>query len=120
MSIDHPSQLDALKAAGKIVRQMLEAMKARVRPGITTLELDDIGADVLHRQGGVSAPKSVYRFPGTNCISVNDEAVHGVPSSRKLNEGDLVKLDVTIEKDGFMADAAETVGVGRISDANRR
>lgn len=120
MSIDHPSQLEALKAAGKIVRMMLERMKAQVRPGVTTRELDQIGAEVMSRHGARSAPATVYGFPGTNCISVNDEAVHGIPSQRALHEGDLVKLDVTIEKDGFMADAAETIAVGQVSDAKRR
>jgi methionyl aminopeptidase len=116
MSIDHPSQLEALKAAGKIVRLMLERMKEHVRPGVTTKELDEIGAEVMEKNGARSAPSTVYGFPGTNCISVNDEAVHGIPSGRILSEGDLVKLDVTIEKDGFMADAAETVPVGRVDE----
>jgi methionyl aminopeptidase len=116
MSIDHPSQLEALKAAGKIVRLMLERMKEHVRPGVTTKELDEIGAEVMEKNGARSAPSTVYGFPGTNCISVNDEAVHGIPSRRILSEGDLVKLDVTIEKDGFMADAAETVPVGSVDE----
>jgi methionyl aminopeptidase len=116
MSIDHPSQLEALKAAGKIVRLMLERMKEHARPGVTTKELDEIGAEVMEKNGARSAPSTVYGFPGTNCISVNDEAVHGIPSGRILSEGDLVKLDVTIEKDGFMADAAETVPVGRVDE----
>ena len=116
MSIDHPSQLEALKAAGKIVRLMLERMKEHVCPGVTTKKLDEIGAEVMEKNGARSAPSTVYGFPGTNCISVNDEAVHGIPSGRILSEGDLVKLDVTIEKDGFMADAAETVPVGRVDE----
>ena len=120
MSIDHPSQLEALQTAGKIIRMMLERMKEHVRPGITTLELDQLGAEVMRRHGARSAPATVYGFPGTSCISVNDEAVHGIPSQRALREGDLVKLDVTIEKDGFMADAAETVAVGQIDEAKRR
>jgi methionyl aminopeptidase len=102
--------------SGKIVRVMLERMKAHVRPGVTTKELDEIGAEVMEKNGARSAPSTVYGFPGTNCISVNDEAVHGIPSGRILSEGDLVKLDVTIEKDGFMADAAETVPVGRVDE----
>jgi len=56
----------------------------------------------------------VYKFPGATCISLNDEAVHGIPGDRQLEEGDLVKLDVTVEKDGYMADAAVTVPVGRV------
>jgi methionyl aminopeptidase len=62
----------------------------------------------------------VYQFPGANCISVNEEAVHGIPNQRRLQNGDLVKLDVTLEKDGFMADAAITVGVGEVSTADRK
>jgi methionyl aminopeptidase len=120
MSIDHPSQLEALKAAGKIVRMMLERMKAHVRPGVTTRQLDEIGAEVMEKNGARSAPSTVYNFPGTNCISVNEEAVHGIPSERILRDGDLLKLDVTIEKDGFMADAAETVAVGTLDEVKQK
>jgi len=74
----------------------------------------------MRQHGARSAPSLVYDFHGTSCISVNNEAVHGIPGSRKLVEGDLVKLDVTIEKNGFMADAAVTVAVGKISEENRR
>jgi methionyl aminopeptidase len=74
----------------------------------------------MRASGAESAPSKVYRFPGANCISINEEAVHGVPGDRRLREGDLLKLDVTIEKDGFMADAAETIGVGAISEEGER
>jgi methionyl aminopeptidase len=112
MSINTPEEFEGLRAAGRVVRRMIEAMKRHVRPGITTAELDEIGARVMRQHGARSAPKLVYGFPATSCISVNDEAVHGIPSGRALRDGDLVKLDVTVEKDGFMADAAETVPVG--------
>jgi methionyl aminopeptidase len=115
MSINTPEELDGLRAAGGVARAMLDTMKRRVRAGITTAELDEIGAAVMTERGARSAPRSVYGFPGTSCISVNDEAVHGIPGQRRLRDGDLVKLDVTIEKDGFMADAAETVPVGNAS-----
>jgi methionyl aminopeptidase len=109
MSIKTPEELAGMKIAGRIVRRMLEAMKAGVHPGVTTQELDAIGARVMREHGARSAPSLVYGFPGVSCISVNEEIVHGIPGPRKLREGDLLKLDVTIEKDGFMADAAETV-----------
>jgi methionyl aminopeptidase len=112
MSINSPEEFDGLRAAGRIVRRMIEAMKRQVRAGVTTVALDEIGARVMRQHGARSAPKLVYGFPGTSCISVNEEAVHGIPSGRALREGDLVKLDVTVEKDGFMADAAETIAVG--------
>ncbi len=115
MSIQDEQELVSLKAAGHVVRLMLDAMKAEVRPGVTTLYLDEVGARVMQQNGARSAPSMVYQFPGASCISLNDEAVHGIPGERKLKEGDLVKLDVTVEKDGYMADAAVTVPVGRIS-----
>jgi methionyl aminopeptidase len=120
MSISSPEELEGMRAAGVVVRSMLEAMKKAVRPGITTAELDRIGATVMLEQGAQSAPAMVYKFPGVSCISVNEEAVHGIPSERKLQEGDLVKLDVTIEKDGFMADAAITVPVGAVSERKQQ
>lgn len=120
MSITEPGELEALRAAGAIVRRVLEAMKRQVRPGITTGELDGIGAAVIQENGARSAPATVYNFPGANCISLNEEAVHGVPGARVLQPGDLLKLDVTIEKDGFMADAAETVAVGKVTPEAER
>lgn len=115
MSIQSQAELKKLKAIGQIVRATLDEMAAAVRPGVTTAELDTVGAAVLARHGAESSPPKVYGFPGTACISVNDEAIHGIPGSRTLAEGDLVKLDVTAEKDGFVADAAVTVRTGRVS-----
>lgn len=115
MSIESERDLAGLRAAGKVVAEALAAMRAAVRPGVTTRELDDVGAGVFAWYGARSAPQLAYDFPGVNCISVNDEAVHGVPSNRALVEGDLVKLDVTAELDGYMADAAITVPVGAVT-----
>jgi len=120
MSIEKPEELEGMRAAGKVVRAVLEAMRREVRPGVTTAELDEAGALEMHRHGAQSAPVLVYKFPGANCISINEEAVHGIPGKREIHEGDLVKLDVTVEKDGFMADAAVTVPVGKVSEECRR
>jgi len=117
MSIGDERDLAGLMAAGRVVRFALEAMRAAVHPGVTTAELDRIAARVFELNGARSAPILVYGFPGATCISVNDEIVHGIPSQRVLAEGDLVKLDVTVEKSGYMADAALTVGVGRTTPA---
>jgi methionyl aminopeptidase len=120
VSINTPEELERMKAAGRVVRQVIEAMKKQVRVGVTTAELDEVGARVMQENGAQSAPRLVYGFPGANCISLNDEAVHGIPSDRQVREGDLVKLDVTVEKDGFMADAAETVAVGAVPVESQR
>ena len=115
MSINEPGELAGMRAAGDVVRFMLDAMRDQVRPGITTAELDEVGAGVMRQRGAQSAPALVYGFPGVSCISLNEEAVHGIPGKRALQHGDLVKLDVTIEKNGFMADAAVTVPVGEVT-----
>lgn len=121
MSIKSYKDLLALKEVGRIVRMALEAMTERVRAGVTTAELADIGSKVMRDNGAQSAPRMVYGFPGDVLISLNDEAVHGIPStSRKICAGDLVKLDVTFEKNGYMADAAATVLVEPVSDEARR
>src|SRR4029077_8264326 len=120
MSITGPEELEALRAAGVVVRRVLEAMKRQAKAGITTGELDAIGAQVIEENGSRSAPAMVYKFPGSNCISLNEEAVHGVPGDRPLRDGDLLKLDVTVEKNGFMADAAESVAVGTVSEEAER
>jgi methionyl aminopeptidase len=119
VSITGPEELEAMRAAGKVVRRVIEAMMQQVRPGVTTEELDAVGAAVMREHGAQSAPKLVYNFPGANCISLNDEAVHGIPSDRQVREGDLLKLDVTVEKGGFMADAAVTVAVGQVPEQSQ-
>ena len=120
VSITTPEELERMRAVGAIVHRVLEEMKQAVKPGLTTAALDAIGDKVMRDQGAQSAPALVYRFPGRSCISLNDEAVHGIPGDRVLQEGDLVKLDVTVEKDGFMADAAVTVPVGTVSEEKAR
>ncbi|MEY2396636.1 MAG: methionyl aminopeptidase [Acidobacteriaceae bacterium] len=120
MSIKTAEELAGMRAAGLVVRRTLEDMKRAVRPGVTTAEVDEVGAKVIRAHGARPAPTLVYGFPGVNLISVNNEVVHGIPGARKIREGDLVKLDVTIEKGGFMADAADTVGVGMISEEKSR
>ena len=112
MSIDTPEELAGLKAAGAVVAEALREMERAVTPGISTGELDAIGAAVFARSGARSGPQLDYDFPGANCISVNDEAVHGIPGPRRLRDGDLVKLDVTAELAGFYADACVSVAVG--------
>jgi methionyl aminopeptidase len=119
MSIRSQVQFERLRAIGRIVRRALDAAAAQVRPGITTSELNDIGARVLEEEGAEPAPPKVYGFPGALCISVNEEAIHGIPGGRVVQPGDLVKLDLVAEKDGFYADAALTVVAGDAGEAAR-
>jgi methionyl aminopeptidase len=113
MSVETEAELRALRAAGRVVAEALREMRRAARPGKTTAELDAIAARVFRRHGARSGPQLDYGFPGTTCISVGDEAIHGIPGPRRLRDGDLVKLDVTAELDGFYADACVSVAVGR-------
>lgn len=114
MSIKSAAEFEGLKRIGRIVRLSLDGMAEAVRPGVTTAELCRIGAKILGDHGAESSPPKAYGFPAAVCISVNDEAIHGIPAPRMLREGDLVKLDLAAEKDGFVADAAVTVRVGKV------
>lgn len=121
MSIKSYKELLALKEVGRIVRLALEAMAANVRAGVTTEELANVGGRVMRENGARSAPRMVYGFPGDVLISLNDEAVHGIPSEKRtVRAGDLVKLDVTFEKEGYMADAAMSVAVEPVTRQARR
>jgi methionyl aminopeptidase len=120
MSIESIEELIALKEVGRICGLALREMAKNVRAGATTAQIADIGAKVMHEHGARSAPAMVYGFPAEVLISVNDEAVHGIPGKRRIEPGDLVKLDVTFEKNGYMADAAITVPVEPVSDEARR
>jgi methionyl aminopeptidase len=115
MSIKTEEELEGLRRAGRVVAVVLRELRRRVQPGMTTAELDALAGRVFARHGARSAPKLVYDAPCEVFISVNDEAVHGVPGRRRLRRGDLVKLDVTAELDGFYADACVTVPVGPLA-----
>src|SRR5580692_5971015 len=116
MTIDNDTDLEGLTNAAAVVREAREAMVACVTPGTTTGELDAVGREVFRRHGARSAPRVTYRFPGSTCISVNDEAAHGVPSLRRqLHAGDLVNLDVSAELDGYFSDTGISVAVGEVS-----
>ena len=111
MSIDNERDMAGLTLVGQVVAETLQTLADAVKPGVSTLELDEMARAILKRWGARSAPQIVYDFPGLTCISLNDEAVHGIPNQRVIREGDLVKVDVTLELDGYMADAAVTVAV---------
>ncbi|WP_205695449.1 type I methionyl aminopeptidase [Conexibacter sp. SYSU D00693] len=113
MSIRTPEELEGLRRVGAFVARTLRRLRGEVRPGVTTGELDALAAREFAKAGARSGPAELVGFPGTICISVNEEVVHGVPGPRRLREGDLVTLDVTPLLDGFCADAAMTVAVGR-------
>ncbi|WP_439555623.1 type I methionyl aminopeptidase [Dyadobacter sp.] len=114
MSITKESDLQGMQKASEAVAQTLKKMTAYAQPGMTTKELDEYAAELLKEFGAKSAPHSTYKFPGWTCISVNNEFCHGVPSTkRKLQEGDLINIDVSAELDGFWADNGGSFVLGQ-------
>ncbi|KEP68202.1 methionine aminopeptidase [Thioclava dalianensis] len=114
MTITGEDELTGLREIGRIVANTMQAMADALEPGMTTLELDEIGRGLLEREGAQSAPQSVYGFPGATCISVNDEVAHGVPGARVIASGDLVNIDVSASKAGFFADTGASYRVGPV------
>ncbi|WP_354701692.1 Methionine aminopeptidase [Paraconexibacter sp. AEG42_29] len=112
MSADTPRDLAGMRAVGRLVAETLDELEAAVAPGVTTAELDALAAAHFARRGARSGPILTYRYPGSVCISVDDEIVHGIPGSRALRDGQMITLDVAAELRGYHADAARTVTVG--------
>ncbi len=119
--LKRPEELAKMRAAGRIVAQVLEVLGQRIEPGMRTIDLDTLAAERL-RQHGVSSPFLNYPhhrggpdFPASICVSVNEELVHGIPGKRVLKEGDIVSVDVGAVLEGWVADSAWTFGVGKIS-----
>ena len=120
MTISSESDLAGMQRVGSLVARTLAHMRAELRPGITTGELDASAERFARAEGARSAPQLTYDFPGFTCISVNEQIVHGIPGPRELAPGDVVKLDVTLELDGYMADSAVTAVVPPVSDEARQ
>jgi len=118
ITLKTPAQMAKMRDAGRVVAAMLDVCRATVRPGVTTAELDRVAAEVLRRAGAESSflGYSTPPYPATICTSVNYEIVHGIPSAtRRLREGDIVGIDAGAIVDGWHADAAITVPVGKVS-----
>jgi methionyl aminopeptidase len=111
MTIETHDDVVALKRIGGIVSFVLQRMLDAAAPGMTTRELDLLGARLLEEHGARSAPKLAYNFPGTTCISINEEAAHGVPGDRVIRPGDVLNVDVSAELDGYFADTGGTTVV---------
>ena len=111
-----PAEIERMRAANQLVARVLRELKEAVRPGVTTAELDALAEARIAEAGAVAAFKGYHGYPATICASVNEQVVHGIPSSRTLFDGDIVSIDLGARLDGFYGDAAVTVAVGRIGD----
>jgi methionyl aminopeptidase len=115
MTADSETDIEALKAIGRICADTLRKMIDAARPGMTTLELDHLGRDLLEAQGARSAPELAYNYPGATCISVSPVIAHGIPDEHVLSDGELIHIDVSAELDGYFADTGASTWINKRS-----
>jgi len=114
------AEIDKMAAAGDILVKTLDLVEGRIRPGVTTQELDETAERFIRSQGATPTFKGYRGFPGSICASANSMVVHGIPGSQKLAKGDLISVDVGVTLDGWVADAARTFPVGEITEEAQR
>jgi len=119
-------EIELMRAAGRVVHRVLERMHELAKPGVTTGELNDAAEEMIAVAGatplfkGVENPQAAFAFPAALCASVNEQLVHGIPGSRRLNEGDIVSIDCGVRLAGYCGDAATTIPIGTVSPENWR
>jgi methionyl aminopeptidase len=113
-------QIEAIQKGGRIIAEIFENAQDWIKPAVSTLELDRWIADCIKKKGGRSAFKGYRGYPAETCISTNEEVVHGIPSSRRLAEGDIVSVDIGVKIHGYYADGAFTFPLGKISSKKKR
>ncbi len=118
--IVNPIELNKMRRACKVTGDVLKMIEEYIKPGVTTLELDTIIEKFIRDQGCTPNFKHLYGFPNSACISIDDVVVHGIPSDRRLEEGEIVSIDVGAAYGGFNGDAARTFPVGKISAEKQR
>ncbi|MDP3042287.1 MAG: type I methionyl aminopeptidase [Candidatus Omnitrophota bacterium] len=106
--------LTMLKRSGVILAFVMQKLQAALRPGMTTLDIDFLSAELIRKEKALAAFKGYKGFPGTACVSVNEEIVHGIPGSRVILEGDIVSIDLGVNYEGFFSDMAVTLPVGKV------
>ncbi len=121
ISLKSPREIRLIKEAGRIVNLVFKEVETKLRPGMSTADVDKLALDVIVSEGGIPTFKGYGGFSGNVCVSVNDTLIHGIPSTREIiKDGDIVSVDVGVTKDGYVADAARTFLVGNVSEAARK
>lgn len=120
IQIKTPAQLQLMRVAGLVVGRTLEKLRAQTQAGMTTLDLDAIARECIAAEGATSSFLGYHGYPAVICTSINDEVVHGIPSNRRLVEGDLISIDFGVSVDGWHGDSAITIQVGEVSATAKR
>lgn len=120
ITIKSESEIEKMRLAGKVVAQTLEYIKNNLKAGMTTKYLDKLTDEFIKSKGAIPSFKNYNGYPASVCISVNEEVIHGMPSNKKINYGDVVSVDVGAILNGYHGDAARTFIVGETSDENKK
>lgn len=120
ISIKAEREINILREAGRIVAESHDLVKKLIKPGVSTFELDKAVEDFIRSKGALPAFKGYQGFPGTICASINEEVVHGIPSDRRLKDGDIISVDIGSIVNGYYGDAAKTFCVGNVDDEKKR
>jgi methionyl aminopeptidase len=120
MTLKSPQEIAKMRRAGQVVARALDEMRAYVRPGVTTAQVDAVGEAAIRKAGATPSFKGLYGFPASVCVAVNDEVVHGIPGKKTLKNGDIISLDTGALLDGWHGDATITVPVGEIDEETQR
>lgn len=118
--IKTPSEIDLIRQSCRILVDTFKEVEGYLKPGITTAELDRIAEKYIHSRGGVPSFKGFHGFPGTACISIDEQVVHGIPGKRRLEEGQIVGVDMGVIYKGYYSDAARTYPIGKVSDLKKK
>ena len=122
IQLKSPREIEIMARGGRILGATVEMLRREVRPGLSTYELDEIAESFIRSHAGATPSfKGLYGFPGSICVSINEEIVHGIPSRKRvLQDGDIISIDVGVKYDGYHTDSATTVPVGAVPDDSRR
>ena len=115
INLKTPEEIELIRNSGRIASRTLDYLAQEIQPGVATEKLDSLGHQFILDHGAVPSSLGYRGFPKSMCISINKEVVHGIPDKRRLKEGDIVKVDITVYKDGFHGDTARTFYVGKVS-----
>ncbi len=118
IAIRKPAEIEKLRKANRIVGETLQFLEENVKPGMTLKEIDQMGEEFLRSKGARPSFKGLYGFPAAVCTSLNEVIIHGIPDDTKIREGDILGLDIGTEVDGWYGDAAITMPIGKISEAD--
>lgn len=121
VTIKSAREIELMRAAGKILGKVHQDLGKALKPGMTTLEIDRLGEEMIRSYGCIPSFKNYQGYPASVCVSVNDEVVHGIPTAKRfLKEGDIVSLDIGVIYKGYHSDAARTHGIGEVSEAAQK